>query len=303
MVARKVNSHAILKALNSYWYILAELSNGRKYVTELRDLTERKLPQVSKDLTALRNQRLVESVEEGGRKYFNITIRGRFIFDTVSRAIQATGDDGGRVGLDWKVMALIETLEDSALSEELRLSSSQSLFSLVEKYPAEMLGQERVRGLVETIVKGSAVGLSIADKVTDDLRRPVKELVFYAIGDSEWQSWVLRELYPCLKELVTRRDAKDALREWAVRLLGEVARRSPTSVARDEARGELMAAWFRDDVDPKGVPGRGLVDEIMSTASREAFDQIMEKAKSADPRTKAKAEILLMEFTSRLSNL
>jgi DNA-binding transcriptional ArsR family regulator len=306
VVSKNVNDHApaILGALNSYWYILVQLSRGKRYVAELAQLTRRKPPQISKDLKALRNQGLVESLsEEGGRKYFSLTVRGRNIFEGVAQTINAPQDIGvGPVGLDWKVTALLDTLEDTALSEELRLSCSQSLFSLIQKHPAEMLHQERVRELAKTIVKGITRNPSV-DRVTDDLRRSAKEVVSYAAGNSEWETWVLQEFYPNLVALIMNVDAGDAFREWAARLVGEVARRGLMPATRNKAEVELLTAWFRDDFDPKETLGAALVDEIMSTASREVFDQIREKAKETNTQTRSKATILLKEFTNRLNML
>jgi DNA-binding PadR family transcriptional regulator len=305
MVSKIVNSDArvILKALDSYWYILEQLSQGKKYVAELAELTRRKPPQISKDLKSLRKEGFVESVEEGGRKYFDLTVKGRKIFEGVSQAIQPTGDAvNGRIDLDWKVTALLETLEDNALSEELRMSCSKSLLTLIQRYPAEMLGQDRVKGLVKRTVDTLVANPSL-DRITDELRRSVKELLCYAMGKEKEASWVTKELYPNLKELMMRENAGDIHREWAARCIGEIARRHPILATRKTAKCELLATWFHHDVKPEGALGKALVDEIISTASREVFIQIREKAKGTDPRTIAKAEILLKEFINQLNQL
>lgn len=276
-----------LELIGKRWNIFEKLSQKKYYVTELAIELEKKPPEISNNLKQLEKSGLVEHEQKEGerRKYYYISDYTSRILSAVKQATQPKPE----AKLEkWQINEFLNILEDQNLSDNLRLSYSNSFYHICSEHPIEVITHKEARRLFEKVAADP-----FHDSAREDLMRSVSAILPHASRDEKWSGWVLRELYPVFVESMENEKADQEIRVWATRKVGRIASSSAHLSKTGEVEKKFLEIWFSDDTDPESELGKEVKQQLIDLTSKRLFENVRAKAKHQDPKVKTKAEILL----------
>lgn len=190
---------------------------------------------------------------------------------------------------EWQVNELLDILEDSNLSEDLRLSYADAFHKLCRDYLDDVIKHERSRRLLERVATSPSV-----DKVGEKLRSSLSVVWGNLLKDKKWSGWALT-LYPTFIKHTSDKETDENIRKWGIQRIGEVARLSPDPRIKQQAKQKLLEICFSNDTDLDSELGKEVKQQIV-WLGRYAFEDVKLRAKDENSKAKAKAESLLKEL-------
>jgi hypothetical protein len=130
--------------------------------------------------------------------------------------------------------------------------------------------------------------------------RAVSAVLPYAAESDELRKWVITSLYPAFVKHIESGNEK--VRVWAIKRLGIVAWLDKEQSRKSEVRDSFLRIWFSDETSPDSVVGKELQQQLLVLASENLLRDVRIKAKDANTKVKAKAEMLLETFKGYLTH-
>lgn len=284
--------------------ILDELYPDKKFaLTKLAQRTELDIGNkldignLSKTLTMLEGNGLVETWEEErerGRpfRYAKLTVKAQRLIASIKRETQPEE----KVELEeWQIDELIKTIRDSGLSENLSKLAAHEFFRFCQKDSGYMTSKENVKQLFEEVVTNP----TRYDGEIGELLRSSISSFYQLVTNEERMDWVVTKLYPEFMRHMENGEEKDEIRAWAAKCVGDVARVCPDPAKKKEAEDKLFDVYFADVTKPESHLCEELRQQLEWLTSKPLFQKVQKKAKSQDPKEKAKAEVILEEMIKR----
>lgn len=289
----KVTDEEIVRIVGRRYRILKELYPDEEYnLTDLAETTGMDKGNLSKYIHKLeKDWKLVKTREgesERGRpfKYIRLTESAKRI---VASMIDATQPKPEAKLEEWQINELLDILEDSNLSEDLRLSYADTFHKLCRDYLDDVIKSERSQRLLERVVTSPS-----PDKVGEKLRSSLSVVWGNLVKDKKWSSWTLT-LYPTFIKHMSDKETNENIRKWSMQRIGEVARLSLEPSIKEPAKKKLLEICFSNDMDLDSELGKEVKQQIV-WLGRYAFKDVKLRAKDENPKAKAKAESLLKEL-------
>lgn len=288
-----VTDKELVGIVKGRYRILKELYPDKEYnLTELFEKTginkgnlSRYIPKLEKDWKLVKTR---EKESERGRpfKYTRLTESAKRIVASILDAAQPKLEAELE---EWQINELIDILEDSNLSEDLRLSYADTFHNLCRNYLDDVIKRERSRKLLERVAATPSLG-----KVGEKLRASLSVVWGNLVKDEKWSGWALT-LYPNFIKHLSDKETNENIRKWSIQRIGEVARLSLDSSMKKQAKEKLLEICFSNDVDLDSELGKEVKQQIV-WLGRAAFKDVKLRAKDENPKAKAKVESLLKEL-------
>jgi len=273
-----------LELIGKHWNIFGKLSEKQKcYVSELAKELGKWKPQMSKELKELRNNGLVEYEQKEGErlKYYYVSDYAKRILAALTEATQSKPKERLE---EWQIDQLLSILEDQELSDDLRLSYSESFLRICREHRTEVASHVSAQKLLEKVMKDP-----LHDKVTEDLMRSVSAILPHAVHHEKGSRWVLETLYPIIVANMENKNEKIGVR--AIEKVGRMASLNIKPSIKAEAEKKFLEIWFSNETKPESDLGKAVKQQLVELASKHLFEKVRAKAKNQEDR--AKAEILL----------
>lgn len=281
-----------VRLIGKRWNILKKLSKEKQYVNGLAKELEKSPSEICKFLKELEKNGLVESEQEPGRriKYYYISNYAKKICTAITKVDQPKPKGSLK---KWQIDQLLNIIEDEDLSNNLRLSFSETFRRICKEHYAEVANHERARRLFEKVATDP-----FHDKVSEDLMKSISAILPHALSSEKSRNWVLRSLYPVFVKEMRNEDEK--IKVWAMDKVGSIAGLCGKPTLKKEVVGKFFKIWFSEETRQDNEIGKEVKGHLLGLASEELFEQVRSKAKDQNIGVKAKAEILLEELKGRL---
>lgn len=288
-----VTDEELVGIVKRRYRILKELYPDKEYnLTDLAETTEinkgnlsRYIPKLEKEYKLVKT-REKESARGRPFKYTRLTESAKRIVASLLDAAQPKLEAKLE---EWQINELVDILEDSNLSEDLRISYADTFHNLCRNYLDDMIKRERSRKLLERVAATPSL-----DKVGEKLRASLSVVWGNLVKDEKWSGWALT-LYPNFIKHLSDKETNENIRKWSIQRIGEVARLALDSSVKERAKGKLLEICFSNDVDLDSELGKEVKQQIV-WLGRAAFKDVKLRAKDEDPKAKAKVESLLKEL-------
>jgi DNA-binding MarR family transcriptional regulator len=281
-----VEEQELVALIGRRWNILSKLSKRKYYVGDLASELDRSAPQISYELSKLKQAGLLESEENGEknrRKYYFLSNYGERVVKSIFEAVDAKPSSEFE---DWKISEFLEVLGDQNMSEQLRESYAQSFNRLCREYPEIIFRNEKAVRILEDTARNP-----VEDKVSSELKKSVKTILRKAHYIDEGKEWASETIYPILKKNLKSENEKTF--EWTIGLLSEFAISLDRQIRR-EIEEYFVDMWFSEGLDLESNICGVIKQGIMTLFSKDLLKTI--KKRMRNPREKMKSEILLEDW-------
>ena len=171
MVVHTMELAKTIELIGKRWEILDKLSERRYYVTELAKVLGKSPPEISKNLKELEEEGLVEYAQKKGAK-LKYCYTSDYAKRIVAAISQVTKSKKKEKLEEWQIDEFVTILQDENLSDNLRLSYSESFRRICSEHPEQVASHKRSQRLFQEVAADP-----FHDSVRKDLMRSVSAVL------------------------------------------------------------------------------------------------------------------------------